>query len=115
MEVAFIDKIYLYPNALRYLRTNLSLNVGVSENTLPFVSQSINNFSDNDISQTHDWKCPSLSPHVLLLGDIAQNIAETGVFCSFSEGSLGRVLQELAFNLILHGGVDYTTFDFSFK
>ena len=70
------------------------------------MSQSINNFSDNDISQTHDWKCPSLSPHVLLLGDIAQNIAETGVFCSFSEGSLGRVLQELAFNLILHGGAE---------
>ena len=59
-------KTYLYPNALRYLRANLSLNADVSENTLPFVSQSINNFSDYDISQTHDWKCPSLSPHVLL-------------------------------------------------
>ena len=34
---------------------------------LRFVSQSINNFSDYDISQTHDWECPSLSPHVLLL------------------------------------------------
>ena len=54
------------------LRTNLSLNADISENTLPFVSQSINNFSDYDISQTHDWECPSLSPHVLLvLSDIA--------------------------------------------
>ena len=58
----------LYPSALRSdLRTNRSLNADVSENTLPFVSQSINNFSDYDISQTHDWECPSLSPHVLLL------------------------------------------------
>ena len=31
------------------------------------MSQSINNFSDYDISQTHDWECPSLSPHVLLI------------------------------------------------
>ena len=38
------------------LRTNLSLNADVSENTLPFVSQSINNFSDYDISQSHDWE-----------------------------------------------------------
>ena len=50
------------------LRTNLSLNADVSENTLPFVSQSINNFSDYDISQSHDWECPSQSPHVLLSG-----------------------------------------------
>ena len=49
------------------LRTNLSLNADVSENTLPFVSQSINNFSDYGISQNHDWECPSLSPHVLLI------------------------------------------------
>ena len=41
----------------------------VSENTLPFVSQSINNFSDYDISQGHDWECPFLSPRVLLLLD----------------------------------------------
>ena len=62
-----MDKINQYPNALRSdLRTNLSLNTDVSENTLPFVSQSINNFSDYDISQSHDWECPSLSPHVLL-------------------------------------------------
>ena len=67
LEVAFIDKTCLYPNALRSdLRTKLSLNADVSENTLPFVSQSINNFSDYDISQTHYWECPSLSPHVLL-------------------------------------------------
>ena len=45
----------------------LVFNTDVSENTLPFVSQSINNFSDYDISQTHDWECPSLSPHVLLV------------------------------------------------
>ena len=49
------------------LRTNLIVNADVSENTLPFVSQSINNFSDYDISQSHDWECPSLSPHILLL------------------------------------------------
>ena len=68
LEVAFIDKTCLYPNALRSdLRTNLSLNADVSENTLPFVSQSINNFSDYNIPQTHDWECPSLSSHVLLL------------------------------------------------
>ena len=44
----------------------LVFNADVSENTLPFGSQSINNFSDCDISQSHDWECPSLSPHVLL-------------------------------------------------
>ena len=66
LEVAFIDKTY--PNALRSdLRTNLSLNADASENALPFVSQSINNFSNYDISQTHDWECPSFSPHVLLV------------------------------------------------
>ena len=27
----------------------------------------MNNFSDYDISQTHDWESTSLSPHVLLL------------------------------------------------
>ena len=52
------------PNALRYLHR---LNADVSENTLPFVSQSINNFSDYDKSQSVDWECPSLSPHVLLV------------------------------------------------
>ena len=30
------------------------------------------------------------------LGDIVQNISKMGIFCSFSEGSLGRVLQKLA-------------------
>ena len=38
-----------------------------SENTLPFVSQSTNSFSNYDISQSVDWECPSLSPHVLLI------------------------------------------------
>ena len=61
---------YTGPNVLRYLRTNLSLNADVSESTLPFVSQSINNFSDYDISQSNDWECPSLSPHVLLIEQI---------------------------------------------
>ena len=68
LEVAFIDKTYLHQHALHSdLRTNLSFNADVSENTLPFVSQSINNFSDYDISQTHDWEFPSLSLHVLLI------------------------------------------------
>ena len=40
-----------------------SLNANVSENTLPFVSQSINNFSDYDISQSVDYECPFLFPH----------------------------------------------------
>ena len=31
--------------------------------------------------------------HHACLGDIIPNIAKMGVFCSFSEGSLGRVLQ----------------------
>ena len=53
-------------SAIYALTLLLSLNVDVSKNTLPFVSQSINNFSDYGISQTHDWECPSLSPHVLL-------------------------------------------------
>ena len=44
-----------------------SLNADVSENTLLFVSQSINNFSDYDISQSVDWECPFLFPHVLLV------------------------------------------------
>ena len=56
----------------RFHRQNLSkpsplFNADVSENALPLVSQSINNFSDYDISQSHDWECPSLSLHVLLL------------------------------------------------
>ena len=36
---------------------------------------------------------PSGAPY---LGDIVQNIAKMNIFCSFSEGSLGRVLQKLA-------------------
>ena len=59
---SLFDKTYLYKKALRSdLRTNLSLNADVSENTLPFVSQSINNFSDYDISQTHDGDRPGVS------------------------------------------------------
>ena len=44
-----------------------SLNADVPENTFPFVIQSINYFSDYDISQSVDWECPSQSPHVLLV------------------------------------------------
>ena len=29
------------------------------------------------------------------LGDIVRNASKMGVFCSFSEGNLGRVLQKL--------------------
>ena len=47
-------------------RGQSSLNADVSENTLTFMSQSINNFSDYDISQSVDWECPSLSPHDFL-------------------------------------------------
>ena len=49
-----------------YALTISDLNADVLENTLPFVSQSINNFSEYDISQSVDWECPSLTPHVLL-------------------------------------------------
>ena len=34
--------------------------------------------------------------HRASLGGILQNITKMGVFCSFSEGSLGRLLQKLA-------------------
>ena len=33
--------------------------------------------------------------HHACLGDIVRNISKMGVFCSFSGGSLGRVLQNL--------------------
>ena len=38
-----------------------------------------------------------LGGHHSCLGDIVRNISKMGVFCSFSEGSLGRVLQKLAY------------------
>ena len=78
LEVAFIDKTYLHPNAFPYLRANLSLNADVLENTLPFVSQSINSFSDYDLSQGHDWECPSLSPHVFLIRMMNIDVALRG-------------------------------------
>ena len=73
----FLLKIYHFPSFLKSLSSTKltytptlsaiyeltisgSLNTDVSENTLSFVSQSINNFSDNDISQSVDWECPSL-------------------------------------------------------
>ena len=76
----FLRKIYHFPSFWKLrLSTKLTytstlsaiyaltiLNADVSENTLPFVSQSINNFSDYGISQSVSWECPSLSPHVLL-------------------------------------------------
>ena len=37
-----------------------------------------------------------LRGHHACLGDIVRNISKMGVLCSFSEGSLGRVLQKLA-------------------
>ena len=37
-----------------------------------------------------------LGGHRACLGDIMQNIDKMDVFSSFSEGSLGRVLQKLA-------------------
>ena len=37
--------------------------------------------------------------HHACLGDIMQSIAKMGIFCSFSEESLGWVLQKLAFSL----------------
>ena len=37
-----------------------------------------------------------LGGHHACLEDIARNIAKMGVFCSFSDGSLGRVFQKLA-------------------
>ena len=52
--------------ALIPYQNEVNLNADVSENRLPFVSQSITNFSDYDISQNVDWECPSLPPHVLL-------------------------------------------------
>ena len=82
-----MDKTYLYPNALRSdLRTNLILNADVSENTLFTVCEPIYkyNFSDYDISQIHDWECPSLSPHVLLIcciQDLCNAIEEEEYLC----------------------------------
>ena len=38
----------------------------------------------------------TLGGHHACLGDIVRNISKMGIFCSFSEGSLGRVLQKLA-------------------
>ena len=55
----FLLKIYHFLSFWK----SLSLNTDVSENKLSFVSQSINNFSDYDISQSHDWEWPSLSPN----------------------------------------------------
>ena len=37
-----------------------------------------------------------LGGHHACLGDIVRIIAKMGVFCSFSDGSLGQVLQKLA-------------------
>ena len=37
-----------------------------------------------------------LGGHHACLGDTVRNISKMGVFCSYSEGSLGRVLQKLA-------------------
>ena len=68
LEVAFIDKSY--SNALRHLLTNdirsrLAVYADVSENPLPLKSQSTHNFSGIDVSQSVDWECPCLPPHIL--------------------------------------------------
>ena len=36
-----------------------------------------------------------LGGHRACLGDVVRNISKMSVFCSFSEGRLGRVLQKL--------------------
>ena len=36
-----------------------------------------------------------LGDHRACLGDIVRNISKMGMFCSFSQGRLGRVLQKL--------------------
>ena len=36
-----------------------------------------------------------LRGHHVCLGNIVRNLSKIGVFCSFSAGSLGRVLQKL--------------------
>ena len=46
-----------------------------------------------------------LVSHEACLGDIVRNISKMGVFSSFSEGSLGRVLQFV--------GLNQTNFNFS--
>ena len=38
-----------------------------------------------------------LGDHHACLGNIVRNISKMGVFCSFFEGSLGRVLQKLVY------------------
>ena len=63
-------------SAQTYACINLSLNADISKNTLPFVSQSLNNFSDCDMSQTHDWECPSLSPHEFLVFEVSMSSQE---------------------------------------
>ena len=97
----FLLKIYHLPSFWNSLSSTkltytpyqieVSLNADVSVNTLPCVSQSINNFSDydisTDISQSVDRECPSLFPHVLLVNldhcylFHKSRISETGVRC----------------------------------
>ena len=90
-----------------------SLNADVSENILPFVSQSINNFRDYDISQSVDWEYPSLSRHVLLIicnKDPKRPEAHTShttgsstvnILCFLRLSQWGQVLPYLAHNLKL--------------
>ena len=56
----------------------VSFSADVSENILPFESQSINSFSGIDISQSADWECPYLSPHVLLKEFDSGRLSNTG-------------------------------------
>ena len=57
----FLLKIYHFPSFWKSL-SSTKLTYTAIEDKLPFVSQSINNFSDYNISQSVDWECPSLCP-----------------------------------------------------
>ena len=50
-----------------YALTLVLMRTSRAENKLPIVSQSINNFSDYDISQSVEWECLFLSPYILLV------------------------------------------------
>ena len=55
-----------------------------------------------------------LGGHHACLGDIVRNISKMGDFCSFSEGSLGRVLQKLPLiEQISIFSINFTNFQFN--
>ena len=69
------------PNALAQIYALTLVLMRTSRKT--HYSQSINNFSDYDMSQTHDWECPSLSPHVLLIVLMTSNQTRSAPFFDF--------------------------------